>query len=276
MNHIIDNKGDKLFTIIHPAVDRETVILLHGGPGFPDDLQEVSGLLAGQFQVILFHQRGTGQSPCESNDYSMDAYVSDIDAVAAYFDLAAFHLFGHSWGGLYAQIYAQKHPGKLLSLFLCCPGSGTGPQWKQTEKEVLSYNRSKCSSAEWIIMGINSFLGMLGSDKAYKRLFRRIMINYNKDFMDTAHLKPDARNIRSSPIGKTRKKIASYPLLSVQDDPGFRITVIYGDRDIYGDSKEYVIRRYPTAGVRTIQRSGHFPWWHNPPAFKEMMQLHFH
>jgi hypothetical protein len=34
---------------------------------------------------------------------------------------------------------------------------------KQTEKEVMQLNKSKCTSVEWIEMGINNLLGMLGS-----------------------------------------------------------------------------------------------------------------
>src|SRR5579863_3926067 len=133
---IIDNKGDKLFATYQACPGSETVILLHGGPGFVEDLSVIAAKLATNFQVIQFDQRGTTRSPCGSGDYSMDAYVSDIDAIAFQFMLQKFHLFGHSWGGLYAQVYAQMNPDRLLSLFLCCPGSGTGAEWKQTEKEV--------------------------------------------------------------------------------------------------------------------------------------------
>jgi hypothetical protein len=31
---IVDNNGDKLYTIIYPNPGKETIILLHGGPGF--------------------------------------------------------------------------------------------------------------------------------------------------------------------------------------------------------------------------------------------------
>ncbi len=54
-----------------------------------------------------------------------------------------YHLLGHSWGGLYAQIYAQEFPEKVLSLFLSSPSSGTGYQWDETEDEVMDFNKSK-------------------------------------------------------------------------------------------------------------------------------------
>jgi hypothetical protein len=61
----------------------------------------------------------------------MGAYISDINAIAKHFELKKIHLLGHSWGGLYAQIYANKYPENILSLFLSSPGTGTGSEWNQ-------------------------------------------------------------------------------------------------------------------------------------------------
>lgn len=57
--------------------------------------------------------------------------------------------------------------------------------------------------------------------------------------------------------------------------PGFEITIVYGDKDIYGISKEWVIGRYPTSNIRTIDNCGHFPWLQNRPVFDEILQDHF-
>jgi proline iminopeptidase len=272
---IIDNNGDKLFSTYEARRGCEAVILLHGGPGFVEDLSFIANKLATNFQVIQFDQRGTSRSPCESRDYSMEAYVSDINAIAAHFNLQRFHLFGHSWGGLYAQIYAQINPDRLLSLFLCCPGSGTGTEWKQTEKEVLQYNRSKCTIAEWINMGINSLFGMLGSDEAYRRLFKQVMKNYNKDFVRPDSWKINLDLVKAAPVNRTREEIRKYPILNQFDHRELKITIVYGDQDIYRSSKEFVIRRYPAAKVWTIENSGHNPWIHNPPKFATVLGSHF-
>ena len=67
---IIDNSGDQLFTTIYPNTNKQTVLLLHGGPGFPDDLVEVVAVLKDHFQVVTFHQRGTGASPSPGESWS--------------------------------------------------------------------------------------------------------------------------------------------------------------------------------------------------------------
>ena len=177
-SNLINNNGDYIFTKFFPNKDRETIILLHGGPGLPDDFQAAVDILKSNYQVITFHQRGTKQSPVKTRNYTIEAYLSDIEVIRKHYGIEKFHLWGHSWGGLYAQIYAEKYPENLLSLFLCNPGSGTNNEWKQTEKEVLQFNKSKCSNWEWTKMGMNSLWGMLGSDTAYKKLYIQVKRNY--------------------------------------------------------------------------------------------------
>jgi proline iminopeptidase len=273
--HVVDNRGDHLFTTLYPNAGKQTILLLHGGPGFPDDLEEVVQILRDRFQVLTFHQRGTGHSPCSSKDYSMDAYVSDIEAILNYFQIGRFHLWGHSWGGLYAQIYAQQHPGKLLSLFLCCPGSGTNKEWQQTEKEVIQLNRLKCTGWQWAKMGWNNLLGMLGSDRAYSRLFTQVMHNYHNDFIHPQEVNKSFALLRAEPINKTRPQIIQYPLLHQQAAPGFAITIVYGEKDIYRESKNFVLHRYPTAAVKWIRRCGHIPWLHNPDDYAAILNQHY-
>ncbi len=88
------------------------MILLHGGPGVPDEMTEVRETLSRKYQVITFDQRGTGKGDHRNCTYTMADYLQDINNLAGFFKLTAFHLFGHSWGGLYAQLYADENPGE--------------------------------------------------------------------------------------------------------------------------------------------------------------------
>lgn len=64
MENTVKNGQYELFTIIYPNKDKETIILLHRGPGFPSDMEEVTNMLKNNYQVITFHQKGTRKSPC--------------------------------------------------------------------------------------------------------------------------------------------------------------------------------------------------------------------
>ena len=93
-------------------------------PEFPQCVS-TSGVFLQELPVIYFHQRGTGNSPYSSGNFSLKRYILDLDEIASYFGFKQFHLFGHSCEGLYDGIYAERRKEKILSLFLCSPASGT-------------------------------------------------------------------------------------------------------------------------------------------------------
>lgn len=250
----------------------EAIILLHGGPGTPIGMEDLGEFFKSKFRVITFDQRGTALSPCNNCDYSMEAYTNDINHIAEYFSLEKFHLLGHSWGGVYAQVYAQKHPEKIRSLFLCSPGSGTGQAWKQTEKEVMQFNKSVTTRGQWYKMGWHSLLGALGSNKAYQKLFTQVVNNYHVGHQVAVEgTATDFSKITSDPINKTRKNILNYPALEKMPNTDFPVLITFGSNDIYGKSKQLTVERYPDATTVIIPASGHMPWKHNPDFFEEII-----
>jgi len=237
-------------------------------------MKELVDILAAKFQVINFQQRGTGESSNPTKDYSMEAYISDIQAIADHLKLNKFHLLGHSWGGLYAQIYAQAHPERLHTLFLCSPSSGTNTVWSETENEVLAYNQAHTTMWEFLKMGIYSLMGAFGYDWAYQSLFVLVLTAYHRDHnpelvMDPAAFEP----VKADPINLTRPNIVAYNALpNLVDTAPYRIMLTYGNVDIYGPSREKSLARYPTATQEIIKDCGHIPWIHNPSRFEELLK----
>jgi len=242
----------------------------------PEDFRYITEQLLGKYQVIVFHQRGTGRSPCPEHNYTMEAYISDIHAIAAHYRLTKFHLFGHSWGGLYGELYAQYYPGQVLSLFLSGPCSGTGKHWKESQDEIKKYTLARSTAKEWLTMGVNSMLAMAGSDAAAKKMQKQTSIIYNRGYPhdETAFTYVD--DARALPTMRTGKYISRYPLLRNWDAPRFPVTITYGDNDLYGDSKKYVFQRFPFAAVHIIPRAGHVTWLHNPTVFFLVLAEHYH
>jgi len=251
----------------------ESVILLHGGPGVPDDFTEVRETLNEKLQVITFDQRGTGRGDKRKCTYTMTDYLQDINNLAVFFELKSFHLFGHSWGGLYAQLYAGKYPEKVLSLFLCSPASGCGSvEWKITQKEVLKYVKDRSTWQEWVGMGVNSLFGMLGSSRACRRLFRQVIICYNKGYQIDPPDPEKLAKINAAPVNITRQFIVAQPPLGFFGHTDYPVIVTYGDKDAYGESREFVYERFPDARFGVIPNCGHTPWKHNPAVFLKLVR----
>jgi len=268
---ILPNGDARLAVRFYARPDSETVILLHGGPGVPDEMAEVREFLTEYMQVITFDQRGTGSDRCKKCTFSMAEYLSDINCIASYFNLVKFHLFGHSWGGLYAQLYAREFPHRIASLFLCSPGSGCGKLWKQTEKEVYRYNRSRSTNCEWVMMGVNALRGALGSDRAYQRLFRQIIINYHKGYNVPPPEPEKLAKINSRAAIKARNAIKSYPEMEIFGKTPYPVIITYGQFDAYGDSRKHVFERFPEARTAIIPDCGHTPWKHNKYGFEKIL-----
>jgi L-proline amide hydrolase len=98
------------------------LVCLHGGPGALHDYLEPLGELAATGRRVLFYdQIGCGRSWTESKPpdfWTVDLFVSEVQAVRAALGLAHIHLFGSSWGGMLAMEYALTKPSGLASLVL--------------------------------------------------------------------------------------------------------------------------------------------------------------
>jgi proline iminopeptidase len=125
---------------------------------------------------------------------------------------------------------------------------------------------------EWLGMGLNSLLGMLGSDKACRRLFKQVIINYHKGYAVDPPEPEKLAGIYAAPVNRTRPFILSYPPLGLFGHTNYPVIITYGDNDAYGKSREYVYDRFPGARFEVIPECGHTPWKHNPAAFQKLLK----
>ena len=132
----------------------------------------------------------------------------------------------------------------------------------------MAFNRRRSGFCGYLKMAVGLLFGVLGSDAAYRIVFKQVLENYNKEF-DPTFKATDAmvENVRAEPINKTRPRILKYPLLKDAVDYDFPILVSYGERDIYGKSREHVRSRFPKATFVEIENAGHVAWRHNRDRF---------
>ncbi len=74
--------------------------------------------LARDHQYIRYDQRGCGLSDSAVADFSLDAWVGDLEAVVDSLGLRRFPLIGMSQGGAVAIAYAVRHPDRVSQLVL--------------------------------------------------------------------------------------------------------------------------------------------------------------
>lgn len=69
-------------------------------------------------RYVRYDQRGCGLSDADVRDFSLDAWVGDLEAVVDGLGLERFALLGMSQGGAVAIAYAVRHPERVSRLVL--------------------------------------------------------------------------------------------------------------------------------------------------------------
>jgi proline iminopeptidase len=223
---------------------------------------------------VTFDQRGVGGSTC-AGDYRVEDYLADIDAVRVHLGVDRVHLLGHSWGGLLAQLYLSRHPGRVASLCLLNSAAGVGRQWTQTEREVLAYNRRRAGTGGFAALGTWAAMawlpGPVGAHAA-RRVFARVWRNYFPDG-DTAPAADPSwlRGVNPVAARRTARSVKALPASSLDGlgNDALPVLSLYGDSDIYGPSAGHVAARFPTARHVLLPGCGHLPWLQAPRDFRD-------
>ena len=100
--------------------DGVPVLFLHGGPGAGCGHNSRRFYDPKAYRIILFDQRGAGQSEphaCTDNNTLADL-ISDIEALLNKLAVERCILFGGSWGATLALAFAQARPERVRGLIL--------------------------------------------------------------------------------------------------------------------------------------------------------------
>jgi len=95
-------------------------VFLHGGPGGGLDADYRRYFDPARWRVVLFDQRGCGQSTpyADLRDNTTWTLVADIERLREKLGIEKWVVFGGSWGSTLALAYAETHPERCLGLIL--------------------------------------------------------------------------------------------------------------------------------------------------------------
>lgn len=94
---------------------RLPVVMVHGGPGVPDYLAPVAGIVEDLCLVHRYDQRGTGGSPWEG-EHTIARHVQDLASLLDAWGHDRVVLTGHSFGTNMASYFLLAHPGRVAGL----------------------------------------------------------------------------------------------------------------------------------------------------------------
>jgi pimeloyl-ACP methyl ester carboxylesterase/DNA-binding winged helix-turn-helix (wHTH) protein len=93
--------------LTHLDFDRETVVWRHW-----------LAALSQRFRLVRYDERGCGLSDWDVADFSLEAWISDLETVVDAAGLERFPLLGFSQGGPVAIAYTVRHPERVSHLVL--------------------------------------------------------------------------------------------------------------------------------------------------------------
>jgi len=114
-----DVAGAKLAIDGERMVERPTLIVMHGGPGFDHStLRPYFDRFADTHQVLYIDHRGNGRSTGEPDSWRLDQWGDDVKAVCDALGVEKPIVYGNSFGGMVAMSYASRHPDHPAKLIL--------------------------------------------------------------------------------------------------------------------------------------------------------------
>lgn len=96
------------------------VLCFHGGPGSCSKIKHAKLFDLKRFRVVLFDQRGGGQSkPAGKLEHNTTAHLlRDAARLLSHLKIEKTHVYGGSWGSTLALAFAELHPEKVKQLML--------------------------------------------------------------------------------------------------------------------------------------------------------------
>ncbi|TYB62303.1 alpha/beta hydrolase [Nonomuraea sp. PA05] len=139
MIELADGTRLRTWTTGHATSGRLPVVLLHGGPGLPDYLAPVAGLIDDLCLVHRYDQRGAGGSAWEG-EHTVARHVQDLASLLDAWGHERAVLAGHSYGTDLAAYFLLAHPERVAGLIQLA-GPFLNP-WREADRAAQLARRT--------------------------------------------------------------------------------------------------------------------------------------
>lgn len=133
--------AQEIYTKAYGNPSDKPLLFLHGGPGYNAvsfELTTAKTLSEKGFYVICYDRRGEGRSSNNMARYTFEETFKDINSIYKTFQISSATLVGHSFGGIIATLYAEKHPLKTKAIVLV----STPISLQETFRTILQSSKS--------------------------------------------------------------------------------------------------------------------------------------
>lgn len=263
----VEKGVDLYYRIIGSAPD--TLVMLHGGPGFglnyfaPDLLP-----LAAHYTLLFYDQRSAGRSTLvtDTTRLTEDYMVRDLEAVRRHFGLERVTLVGHSWGPIIAGLYAREHPDRVARMVMIDPAgpanafqpeSPVPPELQETLQAYAETWREKRSiPACWPVM------------RLYYRNFFPSRLDARRMWGDICNAPQETLLSPARNYHFVKMTGRDFDIREGLDAVTAPTLVLHGNKDVLPMSGAQAwVDALPNARLFAMPGSGHWPQVDNPDVF---------
>jgi proline iminopeptidase len=284
LHHFSDGKGTN-------------ILVLHGGPGYPF-ARPLPGLqpLTDNFKFHYYDQRGCGKStrPIEKfatdnfydnmmsadRELGLGAQVADVERIRRILGDEKIILFGHSFGGLIASLYAAEFPGRVKALILVAPAdllvmpSEDGGLYEQVRVLLPANQQERYGNYIQRLLNFGDLMKKSDHDLAVLNLEfveYYAMAAKVKGFIVPMDISLDAVGgwmMTSVFLSMGKKHDYRMSMKTVQAPT----LVIHGEIDLQTETASRNFAGcFPNSKFTVIQHSGHFPFAEQPNEFAKVV-----
>ena len=204
--------------------------------------------LARSFDVILFDNRGIGESDTPAGPYTAAQLAGDALQVLDEAGVERAHVLGTSLGGMVAQELALAHPKRVDKLVLACTTPG-GPDSFPMPEQTLKLLQKGASLREFI----ENALAPDPSIEIVERILRH-------------------REATAQPLEAWAAQAAAgmgFDALARVEGIRAPTLILHGTEDAVVDSRNTALleRRIPDSRVELFPGAGHLFFWEQPDRF---------
>jgi proline iminopeptidase len=228
--------------------------------------------LAERRQVILYDQRGRGQSqaPPGPRGARIEHDAGDLPAIREAIGLSHWDVLGHSWGGGLAMLAVERDRDAVRRLVLV-DSVGPSGNWQE---HLLRDALPRLSPGDRAVLEHIDQQALLAPDPGVHSAYSRAM--YAAWFADPALatlFSPPRSHSQTGAAVAARLRGEGYdwrPLLRAVSVPAL---VIHGERDLLPVSvAREIVATLGQARLEIIPDAGHMPFWESPQLFFSLIE----
>lgn len=251
------------------------MLCLHGGLGLDHTyFRPWLDPLGEHVELVYYDHRGNGRSdrPADWSGIDHEVWVDDIERLRRHFGFDEILLFGHSYGGYFAQEYALEYPQHLGGLILC----DTSPAADYGEA-VLANAETRGTAEQIELLATALSRPFTGTPDDFGSTYAAVLPLYFHD-PDPAGLAAVSAEMRFSPGAFNRGFIECRPHFNTLERLGEieAPTLILSGADDFIVPPEHGAERLH-AGIEhselvLFEHSGHFPFVEEQDRFLQVVR----